>query len=76
MQSLKTNIKNGLVTLGVVVAVIAVLLTPGFLNPPKISLSQAFEVENKEVVTTTGVKDAVEQTASAVFGLVRKTSLQ
>lgn len=76
MQSLKKNLRAGLVTLGVIVAVVAVFLTPGFITPPSSTFTSSFEVENKEVVKTSGLHEAVVQSAEAVFGMVKKTSLQ
>ena len=73
MQSLKNNIKNGLITLGVIVALLAVLLTPGF-----------FSFVNGSFIDTTQVNEStellsgrvLERSADAVFGLIKKTSLK
>lgn len=73
MQSLKNNIKNGLITLGVIVALLAVLLTPGFFSVINGSFIDALQVnESSELLSGR----AIERSADVVFGFIKKASVK
>ena len=73
MQSLKNNIKNGLITLGVIVALLAVLLTPGFFSFINGSFIDALQVNQSTELLSSR---AVEQPADVVFGFIKKASIR
>lgn len=77
MQTLKQNIKTGLITLGVLVALLAVLLTPGFFNIG--TDGGGFQLkasETREAMAGFALKELAKNSTESVRDLMRKATVK
>ncbi|CAD5256819.1 hypothetical protein IMPR6_280040 [Imperialibacter sp. EC-SDR9] len=75
MQQARNKMSTTLITLGVIVALLAVLLTPGFLDLSSLVMFQNELPQDQPLVSQSTLQEVGSQSVEAVSSFLKKVSL-